>query len=178
MGLIFILHSDVTKLWSLYWSAYDCHGMSIYDNYDNSGKRVDKEDGGGSHFSYQYTSYDMDVLIIRQPNWKKLTKCLTAKSQLRCGCGAKLGLCQITIYSKFFIAHQIFHWRPLWSPNYDLSTSHGGPGKGLPSQLVGGVAGVDLVLPFQHLGHYPHLLVRAAPYLQSFSEQNSKVHHL
>ena len=31
-----------------YWSAYDCHGMSIYDNQDNTGKRVDKEDGGGS----------------------------------------------------------------------------------------------------------------------------------
>ena len=35
-----------------YWSAYDCHGMSIYDNNDNSGKRVDKEDGGGSRDSH------------------------------------------------------------------------------------------------------------------------------
>ena len=62
--------------------------MSIYDNYNNSGKRVDKEDGGGSHFSYQYTSYDMDVLIIRQPNWRKLTKCFPAvflfKLSLQC----------------------------------------------------------------------------------------------
>ena len=30
--------------------------------------------------------------------------------------------------------------------------AHGGPGKRLPSQLVGGVTGVDLVLPVQHLG--------------------------
>ena len=31
---------------------------------------------------------------------------------------AKLGLCRSTIYSKFLIAHQIFHWRPLWSQNF------------------------------------------------------------
>ena len=55
------------------------------------------------------------------------------------------------------------------------STAHGGPGKGLPSQLVGGVAGGDLVLPVQHLGHDPRLLLRAASHLPSFSEHKSKV---
>ena len=55
------------------------------------------------------------------------------------------------------------------------STAHGGPGKGLPFQLVGGVAGVNLVLPVQHLGHDPRLLLRAASHLPSFSEHKSKV---
>ena len=83
------------------------------------------------------------------------------------------------------------HWGSLGAPRWDVGvegldrpssqwpTAHGRPpGKRLPpSHLVGGdVAGVDLVLPVHQLCHHPHLLLRAAAHLSSFSWQKLKLH--